>query len=281
MKLTTCTHNVRAMKLACVAIAACALVGASSAHAALIGHWTFDEGTGTTAADSSTNANTATLAGAAGSWTTGQIDDAYELGGNTSRFELADSSDLQVTGAVSVSAWVRPSAISNFGVIAGIDQTGGTANDMYSLKTTGSSSNRLNWQVIGPGTNVNLESSDNFFGTGELSDGSQWVHVVGVYDPSGGGSAVLYINGLPDVSTASVPTSIQSVATPFQIGQNAADSGFPYLGAVDDIRVYDEALSAQDVAALFAAAQPVPTPAALPAGLALLTLAAARRRRMK
>lgn len=220
----------------------------TSANAALIGHWKFDEGAGTTTADFSGNGNTATQAGAVGSWTTGKAGSAYELGGSTSRFELADSTDLRVTGAVTVSAWVNPDAISNFGLTAGIDQTGGSANDMYTLKTSGSGTDKLRWDVVGPGTNVSLDSTSTLSTLGGIGDG--WVHVVGVYDPSG--FAGLYVNGVLDVSTASVPTSIQLTATPFQFGHNASDSGgFPLLAALDDIQVYDQALSAGDVSFLF------------------------------
>ncbi len=249
------------------------------ADAALIGYWNFDEGAGTTTADSSPNTNTATQAGAAGSWIGGVDGSAYELGGTTSRFEVVDSSDLAVTGAVTVSAWVNPFAASNFGVIAGIDQTGGTPNDMYSLKTTNSAGDSLNWAVIGPGSNVNLVSTNTL---NTLSNSRvDWVHVVGVYDPSG--FAGLYINGTLDVSTTNVPTSIQSRTTPFQIGHNASDSGGNALNAaVDDIQIYDQVLSASDVTLLFnnpgksLDSIPEPSVAAL---FALAGLALTRRRR--
>jgi len=263
---------------------AAVLFAAAQAPAGLIGHWNFDEGSGTTTADSSPNGNTATQAGTAGSWITGKAGGAYQLGGGNCRFELADSSDLRVTGAVTVSAWVNPTAASNFGVIAGIDQTGGSANDMYSLKTADSGSDKLRWDVIGPGTNVSLDSTSALFGTlGNIGDG--WVHVAGVYDPSG--FAGLYVNGALDVSTTSVPTSIQLKTTPFQMGHNASDSGsYPLKAAVDDVQVYNEALSADDVAFLFnnpgsaLGSALIPEPATMCAlGLAVAGLSGYVRRR--
>ena len=241
----------------------------SSSNATLLAHWTFDENSGTTAADSSGNGLTATLAGATGSWVPGQAGSGYQLGGTNSRFELADSSTLQTTGAVTVAAWIKPFAASSFGVIAGIDQTGGTSNDMYSLKTTGG--DNLNFQVIGSGTNVNL-TGDTLMSLS--NNGADWVHVAGVYNPTSG-FAGLYVNGSEVASTPSVPSSIQSVGTPFQIGHNASDSGgFPYLGAVDDVRVYDEALSESQIGALAAIPEPSAVSLLMLAGLPLL-----RRRR--
>jgi hypothetical protein len=251
------------------AIPASIFVLISSSNATLLAHWTFDENSGTAAADSSGNGLTANLAGATGSWVPGQAGSGYQLGGTTSRFEVADSSTLQTTGAVTVAAWIKPLAASNFGVIAGIDQTGGTPNDMYSLKTTGG--DNLNFQVIGSGTNVNL-TGDTLMSLS--NDGADWVHVAGVYDPISG-FAGLYVDGVEVDSSTDVPTSIQSVGTPFQIGHNAADSGgFPYLGAVDDVRVYDEALSEGEVAALAAIPEPSAAALLMLAGLPLL-----RRRR--
>lgn len=212
----------------------------------LIGHWTFDESAGTTAADSSSHANTATQAGTVGSWVSGKYDNAYRLGGLSSRFELAYSGHLQVTGAVTVAAWVKPLTASSYGLIAGIDTTGGTANDMYSLKTDGGDKPR--WAVVsgGGGDSVEFDATDtlaNF--SAARADG--WVHLAGVFDPGVG--AYLYVNGVLNASdVTSVPTSIQLKATDFQMGHNAADSGsYPLNAAVDDVRIYNRALSAKEV----------------------------------
>ncbi|MBT3193291.1 MAG: hypothetical protein HN341_12115, partial [Verrucomicrobia bacterium] len=214
-----------------------------------IGWWKFNEGSGTNVLDSSGNDNTATQAGSVGSWITGKADDAYELGGSDCRFELlSGSGDLQVTGAVTVSAWVNPTASSSYGLVAGVDQTGGTGSDMYALKTDGS--DKPHWAVIGPGTDVGLTASSTLSTLGAAGDG--WVHLVGVYDPDTE-FAGLYTNGVLADSSTTVPTSIQSIpATSFQIGHNASDNGgAPLNAAVDDIQVYDQALSAAQVAYLY------------------------------
>lgn len=138
------TTNIWTLALVAAAVLGLAI---APAHADLIGHWKFDEGAGPTTADSSVNGNTATQAGTVGSWIVGKAGSAYQLGSGTSRFELADSSDLQVTGALTVSAWVNPFATSSYGLVAGVDQTGGTPNDMYALKTN--SGDRPFWAVLG------------------------------------------------------------------------------------------------------------------------------------
>ena len=216
----------------------------------LVAHWKFDEGSGFVAADSSGSGLTATQAGTEGSWVTGKCDGAYEFGGGDSHFELSDSASLQLTGALTVAAWVKPTGESCFGVIAGIDQTGGSSNDMYTLKTN--DADGLRWDLIAAadaGSNVSLDSPSTL---GAYSNqGADWVHVVGVLEP--GVAASLYVNGdLVAKDTTDVPVAIQSTSTAFQIGHNASNSGgFPLNAAVDDIQIYNLAASADDVAFLY------------------------------
>ena len=223
----------------------------------LIGYWQFDDqvpgnSTGTNAADASSSENRATYAGSGPvNWIAGKSGSAFQLGGDNSRFEIADSSKLRVTGSLSVTAWVRPTAPSRYGVIAGIDQAGGSESDMYSLKTNGS--DVPHWQVVSGsgGSDVTIDADDTLANFSETAaDG--WVHLVGVFDSGVG--AYLYVNGVLNVSDrTSVPTEIQWVpATPFRIGHNASNRGSnPLHAAVDEIQVYARALSPEEISFLF------------------------------
>ena len=62
---------------------------AGSARADLVGHWTFDEGQGTTAYDSSGNDHHGTLQGDP-QWVTGYIGGALELDGTDDYVEVPD-----------------------------------------------------------------------------------------------------------------------------------------------------------------------------------------------
>src|SRR5262245_59107499 len=72
----------------------------------LVGYWTFDEGTGTVASDSSGHNNTGTLKNGP-LWTTGKLNTALQFDGIDDYVEVANSPSLSPTSAVSVSFWIK------------------------------------------------------------------------------------------------------------------------------------------------------------------------------
>lgn len=102
-----------------VAAPAAAAAAAPVDLPAAAAHWSFDEGSGTTAADASGNAHTATLQGAAG-WDTGKVG-AHSLsltaGGNaTASVPVVDTSK-----AFSVAAWVNLAQLGGYQTAVSID----------------------------------------------------------------------------------------------------------------------------------------------------------------
>ena len=67
----------------------------------LVGHWTFDEGSGTTANDSSGNNNTGTLTNGP-TWTTGKIGQALNFGGPN---DYVGAGNIAVTNAQTKLTW--------------------------------------------------------------------------------------------------------------------------------------------------------------------------------
>lgn len=199
--------------------------------AGLIGHWTFDEGAGTTAADSSLNGNTATTS--SGTWISGKAGQAFE----NPTFTLGDSSDLYTqVGAVpfTISVWTKPSA-ANGGALVGFEGYGSNG-DIYALKME---NDRIKLTPAGtttPDTLMNYSAS-----------GSNWVHVVGVNEP--GVNSRIYIDGqeVKNGGVGSIPakTTVQFTMGIYWTGD------YGYKGALDDVQVYDIALSDADVLYLF------------------------------
>ena len=121
------THRMKTF-LAIAAIATLSFM-ATSANANLVGHWKFDDGSGTTAVDSSANGYDADQGAAAGGWIAGKSGGAYNL--PRFRLDAADSGavNLAGTGAVTLSAWVTDRTGNNFEGIAGFESTG-TGSDI-------------------------------------------------------------------------------------------------------------------------------------------------------
>ncbi|MEK7113544.1 MAG: Ig-like domain-containing protein, partial [Patescibacteria group bacterium] len=87
--------------------------GGGAPPGGLVGYWSFNEGSGSTASDSSGNNNTGTLTNGP-TWTAGKLGGGLLFDGVDDRVEVSDSgtSSLDVTGtALTMSAWIYPDPV--------------------------------------------------------------------------------------------------------------------------------------------------------------------------
>ena len=204
-----------------------ALTGASPGS--LIGHWTFDEGTGTTAADSSGNGLTATTT-ASTTWIAGVSGTAA----NDPKFTLSDSSSLALADgntAFTISLWANTTTSDDFAVLAGFEGTGGTG-DRYAIKTSGGN---IEATIGGAVAAANLPATSN----------GNWIHIVAVNDPTAGHSRV-YVNGVQSGEDGGV-INLSSSSSEWTMGTYWNSNGYDYTGALDDVQVYDQALTLAEV----------------------------------
>src|SRR3989442_7811946 len=76
----------------------------------LVAAYSFNEGTGTTVADSSGNGNTGTIT--SGTWTAaGKYSNALVFNGTSSMVTINDSASLHLTTGMTLEAWVYPTAV--------------------------------------------------------------------------------------------------------------------------------------------------------------------------
>ena len=197
-----------------------------------------DETSGTVVTDASGSGNTGTISGGV-THVTGKIGGALSFNGTTGRVTVADSTSLDITHALTVAAWVRSGSTGTQYLVkkADIDATNGYE---LSLADTGKPFFRLNQASSGNTYRVNGPSPI-------AANGSTWVHLAGVYD---GTTMTLYVNGVA-VASAPGPASIGTNSGPLVMGDQPS-GGYPFLGALDDVRVYDRALSASEIATLAA-----------------------------
>jgi hypothetical protein len=92
-----------------------------------------------------------------------------------------------------------------------------------------------------------------------IATAGQWRHVVGVSDPASTRVAI-YVDGVKDAELTVTVPSIAAFPTPFRIGDDAV-TGKKVKGVIDDVRIYNRALSVAEVQALYdEAAQGAETP---------------------
>ena len=70
------------------------------------GLWHFNEGSGTTVSDASSNNNDGTIFGTE-TWVSGAFGNALEFDGSSTRVDIADSASLSITDSITLELWVK------------------------------------------------------------------------------------------------------------------------------------------------------------------------------
>ena len=206
-----------------------------------IAHWTFDEGSGTTAYDYAGDKH-GTVYGAV--WTSGQINGALNFDGADDYVGIGDS--LNITNNLTVSAWICAKGPS----ISTVYVSGITSNIMSGYKGYG--------LKLGDGTQVNQYALNFSYGNSSIGwsriVGSQipldnWTYVVATKDSSSG--SYLYINGNLDANDPSLTQDVTDSTSNLHIGHSYFGSDRYFNGTIDDVRVYDRALTAGEIEQLY------------------------------
>ena len=192
----------------------------------LVAAYGFNEGSGTTVNDASGNRHNGTLQGGA-SWTTsGKYGKAISFNGTGALVSIPNSSLLQLRTAMTLEAWVNPSTLT--GIWRDVIYKG---DDNYYLAAD---STNVRPAICGP-------SGQALFGTGKLS-ANAWTHLAGTYD---GTTVRLYLNGV-QVSSRTQTGTIPVSTNPLQIGGDTIYGQY-FPGRIDEVRIYNRALSAADI----------------------------------
>jgi hypothetical protein len=214
---------------------------AAAPDSALAGHWKLDEGSGTLARDSSPAGNAGTLRkGAAWEGSPGKA--ALALGGSGAFVEVPAGESLDITGEITVGAWVKLSATGRDQKILG-RQDGSRGG--YKLGIW--SDNKVEFEIRDASNAVALcrEAS----GGTALAAGT-WYHVAALYSQSG---KVLrtYVNGTLDREVR-CDTLLGSTSGSLKFGREPyADESY-LSGALRDVRVFRRALGEAEIQAMIA-----------------------------
>lgn len=224
-------------------------MGVEQRSNALVGWWKFDENTGTTTADSSGNNNTGTLVSSP-SWGTGKYGSALTFNGSNYNYvTIPISSSLNLTSAGTLALWEKTSA---------------TATGYETL------AGNVNWWADYAGFDISLNSSGGFNvevadTSGGLSekettpsqryDDQKWHHLVFSWSGIGTNTGKLYADGLL-VDQFNITNNAVSNVYPFSIGTscggcNGTTTAHFFTGTIDDVRVYNRALTAGEVYELY------------------------------
>ena len=200
----------------------------------LVGRWTFDEGKGSLARDVSGRGNHGTVMGGA-KWTDGIIGGALQFDGTDDFVSIPNESNFDITGSITVSAWIRVESFTK--PWQAIVTKGDRAWRLHRANKT----KRVGFAC----SDLSREQVGDLYGKREVDDG-KWHHVAGVLD---GTKASIFVDGALDTSTNSSPNiSVNDYSV--LIGANAQATGRLFHGLIDDVRIYDRALSVDELRAL-------------------------------
>jgi hypothetical protein len=213
----------------------------------LVAYYRFEEGTGTTTADSGPSGFTGTLMNGP-AWVPSPFGhSALHFNGASQYVNVGNPATLQISGPITLSAWVWPDAlaVTNAGRI--VDKQGGSGLYGWSLNVE----NTGKWAFQIAQSKTVLAALDVPIPSLPLSN---WVHVAGVYDPYDPGGPVmkLYTNGvLGGTLTTGVPSAQVDSGLNVTIGARPGGSA-AWSGLIDEVRIYTRALTNAEIAALAA-----------------------------
>jgi chitodextrinase len=194
----------------------------------LVAAYGFDEGAGNSSADATGLGHTLTVGGA--TWTTsGKTGGALNYNGTSARSTVADANDLDLTTGMTLMAWVYPTAVPS-----GWRTVLHKETDRYYLFAGANGAGPTGGGTFASG-NVNVSAASTLAA-------STWTHLATTYD---GSTVRMYVGGAL-VSSAAATGSIGASASPLSLGGTAAYGEY-FNGRIDDVRVYNRALSATEI----------------------------------
>jgi len=159
---------------------------------------------------------------------------------------IADNAALRFVGSFTISAWVRTSAIGVQDILRKRHRDSGGNMDVAIGQ---SSSNKFRLVAVDDTGSTNYLAG--FEGTTAINDG-EFHHVVGVRDDENDVLRV-YVDGVKEAEGAeNTGTFIEVNSATWTIGNTGSPTNlFPWNGDIDEVSIYERALSDQEISDLF------------------------------
>ena len=224
----------------------------------LVAVWGMEEASGATLLDGSVPpAHDATMLGNATRVPATVVgSQALSLDGTGDYATTPNEACLNITGAITLAAWVKPGRATTTDLIKKA-VNGSTNGYELSLSQAGAAADQ---KVF---FRVNQVATTDTFRVNSTtmypSSGTTWIHVAATYD---GATMRIYVNGTLEGSVAG-PASIAANTNMLSIG-GQSDGTRTLLGQMDDARVYNRALTACEIGVLAGVTCGTATPTVTP-----------------
>jgi len=213
----------------------------------LVGFWSFNgpDVSGTTATDISASANNGTLTNGP-IVTPGIIGQALQFDGNNDYVVSASNIGISGSGARTASFWIYPTSSGGRQTIV----AWGAFSDNFLWAPE--------WDGAVGGDNIYIAGYNNDVYTTATLPLNQWSHVAITY--SGGASntgTAIYYNGVSQaISLNGTGDTYNTTNSVLYVGRDQLGNRQPFFGKIDEVRIYNRALTAAEVAYLFTSGNP-------------------------
>ena len=216
------------------------LVSANLEEGLILNHH-YDEGEGSLAGDASGNGHDGEISNP--EWADGKFGKALKFGGEGSDvFITVESTDALNVNACTFMAWINADHWNGTRQIVGKSVHGGCAGrTQYGLFSEGGVF-KLRFETEGGRADI----------TTDLPPVGEWVHIAFTNDAKTG---IIYINGAA-VAEGDVPGTLKANDDPWRIGQDCERLNYVFAGLIDEVRLWNRALSADEINEIM----PLPTP---------------------
>jgi hypothetical protein len=170
-------------------------------------------------------------------WMQGHVNQGMYFNGSTDFVTVPNSASLAITDQLTLSAWIKPEAGHYWYRIVGKANSGSSDNDwVLGVALSGG----IYFAIWKGGAQYSIDGQNDLIL-------NEWNHVAGVWD----GSIIrVYWNGALQSETVAVSPPVNSSPSPLIIGKKPDNSYF-FKGTIDEVMVFNRALSANEVKSLY------------------------------
>jgi len=202
-----------------------------------VAHWKFDEGSGTTAYDETSNNNDGTLTNMDDDdWVEGKYGGALEFDGTDDVVSVTQASSINLTNkkGYTISAWIYPHSDGEADAGEIIDKGANTF-----LRVDSEDAGLLDVEA-----SLDLATDDATLNITDAISINTWSHIVLTYEDDDDDEITIYINGTNKGTSADGDGAPATDTNNLLIGGDAAVN---FDGLIDDVRIYNYARTAEQI----------------------------------